>query len=126
MGADGSVSVGVRATCSGCAYLELLLVQLHLLQLVPGGARPPAALAPLQEAQLQVAQTLLQIRERVTKLKEQNVPFRIKAFKRCLFPGFPTVTASAGRIFSISVTANEGFGDVPMLKDAHVWQQFPS
>lgn len=60
VGADGGVGVGVgiRATGGGCTYLELLLIQLHLLQLVPGGLHVPASLLPLQEAQLQVAEML--------------------------------------------------------------------
>lgn len=70
--ADGSVSVGSRAARSGWTYLELLLVQLHLPQLVPDGLRPPAPVVPLQEAQLQAAEALLQILQRVTKLKDQQ------------------------------------------------------
>lgn len=70
--ADGRVSVGSRAARSGWTYLELLLVQLHLLQLVPDGLHPPAPVVPLQEAQLQAAETLLQILQRVAKLKDQQ------------------------------------------------------
>lgn len=53
-------------------YLQLLLVQLHLLQLVPDGLRVPGPVVSLQVVKLQVTKALLQLLEGVTKLKYES------------------------------------------------------
>lgn len=53
-------------------YLQLLLVQLHLLQLVPDGLHIPGPVVSLQVVKLQVAEPLLQLLEGFTKLKNDT------------------------------------------------------
>lgn len=53
-------------------HLQLLLVQVHLLQLVPGGLGVPRPVVSLQEVEPQVAESLLQLLEGVAKLRREN------------------------------------------------------
>lgn len=53
-------------------YLQLLLVQLHLLQLVPHSFHVPGPVVPLQVVKLQVVETFLQVLEGVAKLRNDT------------------------------------------------------
>lgn len=57
-------------------YLQLVLEDLRLLQLVPDGLRVSGPVVPLQEVELGVAETFLQLLERVAKLKRDNVELK--------------------------------------------------
>lgn len=78
--------------------LQLLVVQLHLLQLVPDGLRVPGPVISLQEVKLQVAESLLQLLKGVTELKHDR-----ERFLCCLICGASTNDFSTQTYININI-----------------------
>ena len=62
-------------------YLQLLLVQLHLLQLVPDGLHVPGSVVSLQVVELRVAEAPFQLLKRVVKLKDEETESHKAVFR---------------------------------------------